>query len=842
MQNAARFWILAFLVAATAFNSGCLVVKEEASAPSARQFFEGALKATNLGGAIRVSWNAPSEPISSYKIYLVDSQGELKYLDTVDASKTSYTHSSGLEVSKTYSYVVRAIDAGGVEDPNKVIVTSFLFGGIVAVNVTGRSTATVSLPGDSGAFDKIRIYGLTSGAAARKLLKEVDRGTYAVDLTGLRPGVTYSFSAVAYNSSLAQEDGNDLTLPGRTLSYSFDGTDYRYRGVMSVMAFGEAPNAPYDAADPKRVPKDRLVRLTYLPFASANGTTKYKIVRTLKGAKLDISTTTECTSTTDTSCWVCDNLAGPATCDDINVAAPPKRYDYAISQYFTDGTDTWVEELPETNSEFRVTVAIPPANMTLVNRDAANYEMCDILGQPSDPKNHQRCPYTGIGATPYNSGPERPTPLNLPYGYYDFGYNLFVDRWELACNWTRTADGGKCGAGNTDGDCLRYNEPPSAVPPSTIGVNGNTLLQLGNDWSFCWVKNAGAWTRVDQINSWGAATIATLKPVTSDPGPVKKLGPVEHLFGPWNTSNPTNLCASMTTEYSIPKRMIRMREWRASAAWPRFTNEPYSMNQTTSNDLENGTLSTPGSCMSQNIWSGNVTDPSLSGKIASSMADLISGNYEFLVYKDGSNNVYARSRVGIGSTKTNRCLTRYGIQDMFGNTDEVVSDIVSCGVNNNCVYSATSADSGNKDLQGVNFDGATVWMPHTPGSYAYYNPSNPTSVWSFLRFTTFSASYDATHVAIPTAGPGPTFQPVPYINPTLGLPLMQNDYGNAIPLNSFKFSSSNDSLAYWNNNSVNQSSGFTLGGYQNGGNSGRWYTATDEGGGQHTTRCAQSAE
>lgn len=824
--------------------SGCLVVTQEAAAPSARSFFAGATQATNLGGAIRVSWNAPSEPISKYKVYLVNTNGDLQYLDTVDAGKTSYTHASGLEKTKTYSYVVRAVDATGAEDGNKVIVTSFLFGGIVYVNITGRTTANISLPGDSGAFDKIRVYGKPTGAVARKLLKEVDRGTYSVDIIGLRPGVTYSFSAVAYNSSLGQEDGNELTLSGRTQSYSFDGTDYRYRGVMSVMAFGEAPNAPYDAADPKRVPKDRLVRLTYLPFSSANGTTKYKIVRTLKGAKLDITTTTECTSTTDTSCWVCDNLAGPNTCDDINVAAPPKRYDYAISQYFTDGTDSWVEELPESNSEFRVTVAIPPKNMVLVNRDAANYEMCDTLGKPSDPKNHQRCPYTGIGANPYNSGPERPTPLNLPYGYYDFGYNLFVDRWEMACNWTRTVDGGKCGAGSTDGDCIRYNEPPSAAPPSTIGVNGNVLYQIGNDWSFCWVKQAGAWTRVDQ-NSLSTATLASLKVVTSDPGPVKKLGPVEHLFGPWTTSNPANMCASMTTEYGIDKRMMRMREWRATAAWPRFNKEPYSMSLTTSNDLETGTLSTIGSCLSQNIWSGNVNDPNLIGKIPTSFNDLVTGNYEFLVYKDGSNNVFGKTRVGIGSTQTSKCLTRYGAQDMVGNTDELVSDIVSCDATNNCVYSATSSDPGNTDLQGVNFDGATVWMPHTPGSFAYtlpaWAPWGHTLIHGITRLATFNVDMTG-KTLIASAGPGPTYAPAPYVNAILGLPLMQSDYGNALPIASFKFNTTSDAFFDWRSDSVARKSGFALGGYQSGGGGGRWTTSYDFGGGQHTTRCAQSAE
>lgn len=827
---------------------GCLAVKEEASTVSAREFFAGAISATNLGGAIKVSWNAPSEPVAKYKIYLVDTQGGLSYLDSVDANKTAYTHSSGVEKTKTYSYIVKAVDTTGAEDANKVIVTSFLFGGIVSVYVTGRTTASISLPGDSGAFDKIRIYGTTPGSVVKKLLKEVDRGIYNVDLTGLRPGVTYTFSAAAYNSSLAQEDGNELTLPARLQSYSFDGTDYRYRGVMSVMAFGEAPNAPYDAADPKRVPKDRLVRLTYLPFSTANGATKYKIVRTLKNAKLDISTTTQCTSTTDTSCWVCDNLSGPDTCDDVNVAAPPKRYDYAISQYFTDGTDSWVEELPEVNSEFRVTVAIPPRNMVLTNRDAANYEMCDILGRASDPKNHQRCEYTGIGAVPFNSGPERPTALNLTYGYYDFGYNLFVDRWELACNWTRAADGGKCGAGATDGNCIG-----NSAPSNTIGKNGDVFYETNGDWAWCNVKQAGTWTKSSTFASWSASTLASLKVVTSDPGPVKKLGPVEHLSGTYSTNNPTNLCASMTTEYGLPKRMMRMREWRATAAWPRFSKEPYSMSQTTSNDLEAGTWSTPGSCLTQNATADNAL---VSSKIPADLNELINGSLEFLTYKTSPTTLHGKPHIGIGSFQTSKCISRYGAQDMVGNTNELVADILSCTAPlNNCV--SATADTGNKDFIDVAFDGVTVWMPHSAGNYAYSIPSwgappgTGSGAWiiSDARLTSYFNATPYTYPGDPNgklkfsaAGNGPTFDPVPYVNPTLGLPMMQNDYGNAIPISSFKFNNTADQLFSWVNKNATHVAGFALGGYQNGGGAGRWKTEYDQWGGEHTARCAQSAE
>ncbi len=76
-------------------------------------------------------------------------------------------------------------------------------------------------------------------------------------------------------------------------------------------------------------------------------------------------------------------------------------------------SDGIAEELPLSgNTSFRITVPIPPANMVLSHRDSINYEMCSLMGKPTDPLNHQRCTYSGLAKNPYNSNPGN-SPLNL---------------------------------------------------------------------------------------------------------------------------------------------------------------------------------------------------------------------------------------------------------------------------------------------------------------------------------------------------------------------------------------------------------------------------------------------
>src|SRR5688572_22914212 len=194
-------------------------------------------------------------------------------------------------------------------------------------------------------------------------------------------------------------------------------------GIQLVRAFGPAPNAP--ATTPFRA----VVDLAWEPRNLTAGAI-YAVVRGECGS-LDASTIEPCTETSTGSCRVCTSPT-PA-CSDFTPPPSPARVRYSIVVVSSSGA---VQSLAD-DARFIVDVAVPPSNMVLVHRASANREMCNLLNTPSDADAHHRCAYSGPGGAPHRAHPDS-ADLNLPAGFYDFGYDLFVDRWETACNWTLT--------------------------------------------------------------------------------------------------------------------------------------------------------------------------------------------------------------------------------------------------------------------------------------------------------------------------------------------------------------------------------------------------------------------
>ena len=68
-----------------------------------------------------------------------------------------------------------------------------------------------------------------------------------------------------------------------------------------------------------------------------------------------------------------------------------------------------------------VRVVTPPDNMALGHRWMINQDACAKLGRSPDRLNHHRCNYSGVGNT---------------LGFYDIGFDLLVDRFELGNDFT----------------------------------------------------------------------------------------------------------------------------------------------------------------------------------------------------------------------------------------------------------------------------------------------------------------------------------------------------------------------------------------------------------------------
>jgi hypothetical protein len=154
---------------------------------------------------------------------------------------------------------------------------------------------------------------------------------------------------------------------------------------------------------------------------------------------------------------------------------------------------------------------------------------------------------------------------------------------------------------------------------------------------------------------------------------------------------------------SANKRLLRMKEWKAAAAWsPTLTDAQIDT-------LEAG--GALGRCNSSNAHGGISTDR---GWV-------------------GTNAFYTGSKEATAS-----CQSRYGIQDMVGNVWELVSDQLNhCSVQGNtCVGVTSSLDPDNTDMAGFPFDDITA-------------PGNGLVTWWTIQNKDHGANYFSVPLGIP---------------------------------------------------------------------------------------------
>lgn len=726
---------------------GCLQERKTTPSVSKSSWYEGILSVKNLGGypaSIKVSWHPASRSVSGYRVYslLYDDKSETSewvVIGDIAPEVTSFIHSD-LISGQIYSYMVRAVEESSkTEDENSNQKATVAFEGIGSAKTTGKTTARITLNSAVGSFDEVRIYAEPRQRGSRKTLVATAKGAVdTIDVTGLRSGVTYKFSAQAYMSYLSAEDGNEIYIQAQTDSDSF-GTgaaldvSYRYQGVMAAQAFGLSPGAP------DGTPKDRLVKLTWPEFNLANSSTKYRVIRTATSSTPTSITSTLCTPTTLTSCIVdcAPTGSGPKTCEDGDVGAPPLAYYYVIALEKTDfaTSETWVEELPITNpGNFYVKVSIPPDNMVLIQRDAANYEMCRKIGSTSDPKKRQRCAYSGIAANPQNTGPGRPY-LNLETGYYDFGYNLFVDRYRLACNWTK--DSTTCGPQG----CVGTPNLTSSVPPDpSLGALTDVYLamQPGQAAANCFYRRPSGWIPIDGItdpNEIRAAT--TIDPMAGgsrhNPNLVVPMGPTAF-----------RLCSAQSSEYGT-KRLMRRREHVHAAALATLPGEPGAITDPVAEmDLRTGFFrdsTGEGGQLPGFQRCARYTTPNSTHLLPApaSFADFVAAtNTRAQIFTTQGYNQNSLSYF-IGTTSTANCVSRWGSQDPVFN-GEVGNAVLSDSFSNSAGWGtytpiASDYDSGVlADWGSYIFDGNIGLKIGLSGGGAYTMSLNPANLTGYSRY------------------------------------------------------------------------------------------------------------
>ncbi|MBX3035088.1 MAG: hypothetical protein KF865_14310, partial [Bdellovibrionaceae bacterium] len=630
-------------------------------------------------------WPTAGSAAQSYRIYRVTA-GQRVLITTVGPSATTYIDGSTYW-GQIYNYQVNLVDQLGLEDSNTKVVSALAWGGISSVTTTSRTSLQVNFVSPTPLVDQVRVYiEPDNGSGVKTLVATLTGNDVTYTITGLRTGYKYKVSAQAYVASLNKEDGNTVTFPAvtNTEGYHVEGpSPFAYRNVLNIRAFGDSAGAPVSSISALRTPNARQVEVIWYSFyGKASPSTEYVLIRAAEGRTIDTSVTNSCTIASQDSCRVCRvSGTGVLMCRDTQIAASPARYEYAIALVQKSGGDEWVEPLPVDNSfgYFKLLVPIPPSHMVLVQRDAANHEICLTMGSPSDPSHHNRCAYLGIGAVPYSTGHNKP-PLVFDAGYYDFGYNLFVDRYERSCNWTSQADGGKCGAGGTDGDCIHDT---GAAPAGTIGKIGDTFYDAGT--GLCYLKSSDStWSR-----SWENSPTSLLKNSTNQNVGSKFLP----ALGGLTVYGAAATCSAVTDPVYGQFRLPRMREKQVFLAWPTETDDPYYLSNWAA--IEHGSTAVSSRC---------IVSAAALGAAPADLSTLVSEN------RSAQTNTANVAAAVIGSAISADCQSRYGVQDGIGSKGESTNDAISTLLTTapdvrTYVGGFSYFDNGNRDLNGIRFDG-----------------------------------------------------------------------------------------------------------------------------------------
>lgn len=128
-----------------------------------------------------------------------------------------------------------------------------------------------------------------------------------------------------------------------------------------------------------------------------------------------------------------------------------------------------------------IKIVLPPPNVALVNRKMANRQGCMSLGKELNKSDYYSCDYNGIGSV------AKTTPWAVGYTKLDLGGDLFIDRNELGCQYTR-------------GSKSPYPEDSSSYFKDTTRNDTQWTSQLSSQSNFKGASNSGGQFRGCNLN------------------------------------------------------------------------------------------------------------------------------------------------------------------------------------------------------------------------------------------------------------------------------------------------------------------------------------------------------
>lgn len=325
---------------------------------------------------------------------------------------------------------------------------------------------------------------------------------------------------------------------------------------------------------------------------------------------------------------------------------------------------------PEIFSEVRVIAS--PANYSFVHRWIVNQEICNGMNittttTPSkvDPTKNFRCEYKGPGES-----------LTSP-GYYDYGQDLLVDSHELGCAY---AVAPKC----TANGCIGIGDPTSAgVSLSNVVVN-----------DLYYDRSAGTCYKYQSV----------------------ALG-----FQPMESTTLT-LASLAKSNSALNAPLVNLTQARAEAVCaarpqPTMTNvtfqamklpskKDYNAYSSQRIDKANYEITEMELGYSLNIQS-RCNGSSASG-LETAYTDAAIPSTSFIyslpgTYASGIRSLYTGSIPWAGSKGTDACVSRFGIQDLYGNVAEWTTDRMDCTDVMGNEHTCTSTGMG-ASYSGYNFD------------------------------------------------------------------------------------------------------------------------------------------
>jgi hypothetical protein len=321
----------------------------------------------------------------------------------------------------------------------------------------------------------------------------------------------------------------------------------------------------------------------------------------------------------------------------------------------------------------------------MVNQEICNsMHMTTTSTQKVDPTHSYRCPYRGPGESTTSPG------------FYDIGVDMLVDISESGCPYTPAPS---CNA--TTG-CVGIGDPTS------MGVAGsNGLVYYDRNAGSCYMHNGAAWSSFNtavltaaianktntalnaplvNISQARAASICSLRTTT------KAVAPLTGLTLP-------------AANFSLPTK----KEFTAYAA------APFAMADPLITDLEQGfSLNVQSRC---NSSSANGIDTAFSDSNIPSTSFIYSlpGSAS-----SGIRSIYTGSVPWGNNFSTEACSSRYGVQDVFGNVAEWVSDKMTCngaGVTAFICKMNAGTSLGNYDFDTVGASGKKYGFDFLTGPY-----------------------------------------------------------------------------------------------------------------------------